>query len=109
MSTRVRRGLAAIVIVYVAMATLAAQVRTTGQIVGTVRDTTGAVVANAELVLRDAGTGLALNGKSDKDGGFTFPNLQPGHYALTAVLQGFQPATLPDISVETARSTNVTV
>ena len=101
---------AAIVNVYFAgVAPAAAQVRTTGQVVGTVRDASGAVVPQAELVLQDAGTGLVLNGKSDKEGGFTFPNLQPGRYRLTAVAQGFQPATLPDIVVETARATNVTV
>ena len=44
--------MACIVNVYFAAATpLAAQVRTTGQIVGTVRDPSGAVVANADLVL----------------------------------------------------------
>ncbi len=34
-----------------------AQTRTTGQIVGTVKDATGAVVPNAEIVLIDTGTG----------------------------------------------------
>jgi hypothetical protein len=87
----------------------AAQVRTTGQIVGTVRDQSGAVVPNADLVLQDTASGLVLNGKSDTDGGFTFPNLQPGHYTLTAVAQGFQPVTIPDVVVETARAANVTV
>lgn len=86
-----------------------AQVRTTGQIVGTVRDPSGAIVPNAELVLQDTSSGLVLNAKSDKDGGFTFPNLQPGHYTLTAVAQGFEPSTIPDLVVETARVANVTV
>src|SRR3954464_12319839 len=102
---------AAIVNVYVLAATppLHAQVRTTGQVVGTVRDASGAVVPNADLVLQDAGTGLIINGRSDKDGGFTFPNLQPGHYRLTAVSQGFQPANVHDIVVETGRTANISV
>jgi hypothetical protein len=101
---------AAIVNVYLAGASPSTpQVRTTGQVVGTVRDASGAVVPQADLVLQDTGTGLVLNTKSDKEGGFTFPNLQPGRYRLTAVAQGFQPATLADIVVETARATNVTV
>ena len=110
--SRVRLALviAVIVNVYVTAATpAAAQVRTTGQVVGTVRDASGAVVPNADLVLQDTGTGLVLNGKSDKDGGFTFPNLQPGRYRLTAVSQGFQPVNIDAIAVETSRATNVTV
>jgi len=102
---------AAIVNVYLLAAAplLHAQVRTTGQVVVTVRDASGAVVPNADLVLQDTGTGLVINGKSDKDGGFTFPNLQPGKYRLTAVSQGFQPANVEEIIVETARAANVTV
>ncbi len=38
---------------------------------------------------------------------FTFPNLQPGHYQMTATFQGFQPVTLQDVIVETARSIDV--
>src|SRR5262245_49142907 len=102
---------AAIVNVYLLAATppLHAQVRTTGTVVVTVRDASGAVVPNADLVLQDAGTGLVINGRSDKDGGSTFPNLQPGKYRLTAVSQGFQPASVEGIVVETGRSTNVNV
>jgi len=108
--SRVALIVACIVNVYFGAATLAdAQVRTTGQIVGTVRDPSGAVVPNADLVVQDVGTGLVANGRSDKDGGFTFPNLQPGHYRLTAAAQGFQPATLEDVVVETSRAANVTI
>ena len=107
---RVALVFACIVNVYVTGATpLLAQVRTTGQIIGTVRDASGAVVPGADLVLQDAGTGVIINAKSDKDGGFTFPTLQPGRYRLTAAVQGFQPVTLDNLAVETARATNVTV
>ncbi|HEX6465086.1 MAG TPA: carboxypeptidase-like regulatory domain-containing protein, partial [Vicinamibacterales bacterium] len=101
---------ASIVNVYFGAATVAAaQVRTTGQVAGTVRDASGGVVPNADLMLQDAGTGLVLNAKSDKEGGFTFPNLQPGKYVLTAVAQGFQSVTVDNVVVETSRATDVTV
>jgi len=86
-----------------------AQVRTTGQVVGTVRDQTGAVVPNAELVLLDAATGRAQEAKSGSDGGFVFPNLQPGSYSLTATAGGFQPATIQSLVVQTARATDVVI
>ena len=86
-----------------------AQTRTTGQIVGTVKDATGAVVPNTVVILIDTGTGNSVEGKSGPDGGFVFPNLQPGTYTLTATAQGFQPVTVQSISVQTSRSTDLTV
>ena len=61
----------------------AAQGRTAGQIVGTVKDASGAVVPKADLVLIDNGTGATTETKSGADGGFVFPNLQPGRYQIT--------------------------
>jgi hypothetical protein len=80
----------------------AAQARATGQIVGTVKDASGAVLPNAALVLIDSGTGTSFEAKSGPDRNFTFPNLQPGTYSLTATATGFQPATLQDIVIQTA-------
>lgn len=85
------------------------QTRTTGQIVGTVKDATGAIVPKAELILIDLGTGVTAESTSGSDGGFVFPNLQSGKYQLTANLQGFQPVTLQEVMVQTARSTDLIV
>ena len=87
----------------------AAQTRTTGQIVGTVRDSTGAVIPNAVLVLIDVATGATRETKSGPDGGFVLPNLQPGTYSLTATAGGFSPVTLEQVSVQTSRSTDVVI
>jgi Carboxypeptidase regulatory-like domain len=89
--------------------TAGAQTRTTGQVVGTVKDGSGAVVPDAALILIDLGTGQTVETKSGKDGGFVFPNLQPGRYQLTASRQGFQPITLAEVVVQTSRSTDVVV
>jgi hypothetical protein len=89
--------------------TVSGQTRTTGQIVGTVKDATGAVIRDAAIVLIDTGTGNTVETKSGSEGGFVFPNLQPGIYTITATAQGFQPATLQKIEVLTSRSTDVTV
>jgi hypothetical protein len=94
-----------------ALVTMAAnaQVRTTGQIVGTVRDATGAVVPDAEIQVRDLGTGNTVDAKSARDGGFVIPALQPGRYMLTALARGFQSVVIDSIVVETSRPTNVTI
>ena len=87
----------------------AAQVRTTGQIVGTVKDATGAVIPAAELVLIDTNTGNTQQTKSGDDGGFVFPNLQPGSYTLTATVAGLQTVTVQAIVVQTSRTSDLVV
>ncbi|OFW04050.1 MAG: hypothetical protein A3H96_08710 [Acidobacteria bacterium RIFCSPLOWO2_02_FULL_67_36] len=89
--------------------TVRAQVRTTGQIVGTVKDASSAVVPKASLILIDLGTGATAETKSGPDGGFVFPNLQPGRYQITATFTGFQPVTLQEVMVQTGRASDVIV
>ena len=76
-----------------------AQVRTTGQVIGTVKDASGAVVPDADVEVTDIGTGVVATAKSSKEGGFAFPALQPGHYRLLATAGGFQPTVLADADV----------
>ena len=92
-----------------APAIVAAQGRTAGQIVGTVKDASGAVVPKAALILIDSGTGATTETTSGADGGFVFPNLQPGRYQITATFQGFSPVTIHEIVVGTARSIDLVV
>ena len=83
-----------------------AQVRTTGQIAGTVRDPSGAVVPDAEIQIRDQ-AGITASHKSARDGGFVFVAVQPGRYTLTAIAKGFQPLVVETVTVETARASNI--
>ncbi len=87
----------------------AGQGRTTGQIVGTVKDSSGAVVPGAVLILIDNGTGATAEATSGSDGNFVLPNLQPGRYQITATFQGFNPVTIQEVVVGTARSVDVVV
>ena len=86
-----------------------AQGRTTGQIVGIVKDASGAVVPKPSSMLIDTATGTTSETKSGADGGFVFPNLQPGRYPMTATFQGFNPVTIQQVVVETSRSVNIVV
>jgi hypothetical protein len=79
--------LGALVCVALVAATADAQVRTTGQIVGVVRDASGAVVANADVEIKEIGTGITANATSARDGAFVFPAVQPGRYLLTAAIR----------------------
>src|SRR5437660_9398700 len=84
-----------------------AQVRTTGQIVGTAKDPSGAVVPNADIEVTDIGTANRQTGKTGPEGGFIFPALQPGRYRILATASGFEPAVIAEVIVETGRTSNV--
>ncbi|MGH9800636.1 MAG: carboxypeptidase regulatory-like domain-containing protein, partial [Blastocatellia bacterium] len=88
--------------------TVLAQITTTG-IRGIVRDPAGAVVPNATIKLTDTATGIEQNTVSSSDGGFLFPNLQFGTYKLAATATGFQNTVIAAITVESGRTTNVSV
>jgi hypothetical protein len=66
----------------------------TADILGTVTDTTGALVPKADLVLTNVGTGDRRAAQADGNGNFQFTLLPPGHYSLTVKMTGFKTATL---------------
>src|SRR2546427_9018830 len=70
-----------------------------GSITGKVMDTTGAVVANAELVLKNAATGVELRRKSTDSGEYAFRNLVPGNYEVRAASPGFKPYLQKNVEV----------
>ncbi len=84
-----------------ACAPLAAQ-STFGAIVGTVSDTSGAVVVGAPVTLTNTGTAATRTVETDAGGGFAFKNLEMDTYTLTVAQTGFQTAAVKEI-VLTAR------
>ncbi len=61
----------------------------TGSIQGTVRDTTGAAVPNASVVVVNEGTLQAYRTKSNGSGEYNVPSLPVGSYRVSATYQGF--------------------
>src|SRR5579883_2192409 len=57
---------------------LLAQTSTTGKVVGTVSDATGAVVPKAEVELLNTATNVAQNAITDDTGSYQFVNVIPG-------------------------------
>ena len=62
----------------------------TGSILGVVRDTTGAVVAGANVVATNMDTNQAHEATSDAFGNFRMLALPVGRYKVEASLAGFQ-------------------
>jgi hypothetical protein len=62
----------------------------TATLLGTLSDTTGAIVPNAKVTLTEENTGLSKVVQSNESGNFTFPDLSPGRYSVTAESAGFK-------------------
>src|SRR6266849_5939162 len=61
----------------------------TGSISGTVRDSTGAVVPDAKVTLKNMATGLERSIQTDSTGGYSIPGLAAGVYDVTISKSGF--------------------
>jgi Carboxypeptidase regulatory-like domain/TonB-dependent Receptor Plug Domain len=62
----------------------------TGSVTGTVTDSTGAVVADAQITLTNADTGILQQTQSTSTGTYSFSGVRAGSYALKVEAQGFQ-------------------
>ncbi|HEY4661134.1 MAG TPA: carboxypeptidase-like regulatory domain-containing protein, partial [Terriglobales bacterium] len=61
-----------------------------GDLVGTVTDTTGAVVPNAPVTVTNVATGVTTSGKTNANGEYRFTNLPIGSYNVDVTATGLQ-------------------
>jgi hypothetical protein len=61
-----------------------------GAVTGTVTDSTGAIIAGADVTLTSTDNGLVLARKTDASGVFVFSPVKIGNYKLTATAAGFK-------------------
>jgi len=66
----------------------------TGTIVGTVTDSTGAVIVGAQVSISEADTNVTKRTTTSSAGGYTVPSLKPGTYRVAAVAPGFETTTI---------------
>jgi hypothetical protein len=66
------------------------QVGATGTILGTVTDSTGAVLPNVKITVTNTATNAAFNTESNSAGDFNAPSLHPGTYTVSAEIAGFE-------------------
>ena len=64
-----------------------------------VSDPTGAVLQNAEIALRNNGTGETRTAITDRDGLYRFSLLPPGGYQLTVEAAGFAPVVVREVLI----------
>jgi hypothetical protein len=70
-----------------------------GSIVGTVTDSTGAVVPNVTVVVTDVSKGTTQTVQSNESGNYTVSRLIPDTYSVKATAQGFLPAQADNLAV----------
>ncbi len=71
----------------------------TASILGTVRDSTGAVVPAVAITLRNTQTGISTTAQTDETGNYQFGNLRIGSYELAAEKKGFSKAVVQNIDL----------
>src|SRR5579872_5626504 len=78
-------------------------------LLGTVTDTTGAIVVNGKVTATDAGTNVSRTVQTNSSGNYSFPDLPPGQYVITVELAGFKKETRRNIALEVNTATRVDV
>ena len=86
-------------LVVVSSLDVGAQSASTGALTGTVTDPTGAVLQNAQIALRNTGTGESRTVITDRDGSYRFSLLAPGEYELTVEAVGFAPLVVREVLI----------
>ncbi len=96
----------AILILFLAVTTSRAQTFR-GTILGTVTDTTGAVVPGATITIRNVDTGLVRTTVSQADGSYRVPELPIGTYDVTVEKPDFQTSVTNIVKVDVAAERRV--
>jgi hypothetical protein len=79
-----------------------------GIINGTVKDPNGAVVAGAQITVRNETTGETRNATADGQGRFKIEGLAPGRYTLSIARNGFKTAER-GVAIESGRTETVEI
>jgi hypothetical protein len=71
----------------------------TGTVVGTVRDSSGAVLPGVTVTVTQEGTNVLLTTVTNDSGQYIFPGLRVGRYTVAAELPGFRRGVRTDVAV----------
>ena len=94
-----RKGIIYMLAVYtLGCAPLLAQ-STLGTILGTVTDTSGAVIADCDVKVTDTDEGTSRSFKTDANGNYEAVNSKPGHYTVEASSGGFKTERVQDLEL----------
>src|ERR1700730_13422464 len=88
--------------------TAAASAQSTfGVVLGTVKDSSGAIISGATVRLTNTGENTSHEAISDNAGNYDFQNVKPGSYSVTVTQKGFRSSTIRDIALEARQTIRV--
>src|SRR6476469_306764 len=96
-----------VITVAMVLGSRALQAQSTAQITGTVSDPTGAVVTTATVVAVHESTGIQSTAKSNQDGSYAVPLLQPGVYRVEVQAPGFKKVERSGITLVVAQTAQI--
>lgn len=82
---------------------------TQGSIVGTVKDSAGAVVPNASLVLTNTDEGTSRETATNSVGDYRFVDVKAGHYSVQATAPGFEKWSVAGVTLAVRQELRVDV
>ena len=103
------RFLIAISLIISAAAAVFAQSIPTGSLSGTVKDPTGAYVANATVVVKNIGTNAEFTTQTSDNGTFAVPSLTQGVYTVTVSASGFKTTIAQNVKIDVAKISNLEI
>src|SRR5882724_6863367 len=71
-----------------------------GTLLGTVKDKSGAIVANAQLTVTNSSTSVKRTVKTNQDGIYRAPNLIPGEYEVAASAPSFSTSVVKHLQLD---------
>ncbi|MCB1025520.1 MAG: TonB-dependent receptor [Acidobacteria bacterium] len=80
-----------------------------GRIDGIAKDTQGNSVPGVAITLTNSNTGEAVKTTSGADGTYIFAEVKPGTYSISAEAEGFKKLRIPDITVQVATASTVSL
>lgn len=98
-----KRAVICSLLVFLFLSTAPAQT-TTATLLGTVRDTSGAVIPQTSVTATNHGTNLRITAMTDGAGNFVLPNLPPGMYRLRMEKRGFRGLDVASVLLTSAAS-----
>src|SRR5674476_1408199 len=78
-------------------------------LLGTVTDSSGAIVPAAKVTLTEVNTGVNRSSQTNESGNYTFPDMPPGQYTVTVEVSGFKKETRKDAALTVNTTTRIDV
>ncbi len=85
------------------------QASSSASLSGSVTDPTGAVIAGAQIIVKNNATGAEYKAVTASNGTFSLPALEAGTYTVTVSAQGFKQAVVNDVKLDVGVPSTVRV